>query len=61
MSTQTTKTTQNTNQSNDVFASIDTTQQNVKIFNDNIKSFVELNKNILQLWISVFTKKIINI
>ena len=40
-----------------VFASIDTTQQNVKIFNDNIKSFVELNKNILQSWISVFTTK----
>ena len=40
-----------------VFASIDATQQNVKIFNDNIKSFVELNKNILQSWISVFTTK----
>ena len=39
------------------FASIDATQQNVKIFNDNIKSFVELNKNILQSWISVFTTK----
>ena len=39
------------------FASIDATQQNIKIFNDNIKSFVELNKNILQSWISVFTTK----
>ena len=40
-----------------VLASIDTTQQNIKTFNDNIKSFVELNKNILQSWISVFTTK----
>ena len=40
-----------------VLASIDTTQQNIKTFNDNIKSFVELNKNISQSWISVFTTK----
>jgi len=40
-----------------VLASIDTTQQNIKTFNDNIKSFVELNKNILQSWISIFTIK----
>ena len=39
------------------FASIDATQQNIQTFNDNIKSFVELNKNILQSWISVFTTK----
>ena len=40
-----------------VLASIDTTQQNIKTFNDNIKSFGELNKNIIQSWISVFATK----
>ena len=40
-----------------VLASIDATQQNIQTFNDNIKSFVELNKNILQSWISIFTTK----
>jgi hypothetical protein len=38
-------------------ATIDATQQNIKTFNDNAKSFVDLNKNILQSWISVFTTK----
>ncbi len=36
-------------------ASIDATQQNIKTFNDNAKSFANLNKNILQSWISTFT------
>ena len=40
-----------------LLASIDATQQNIKTFNENAKSFVELNKNILQSWISVFTTK----
>ena len=40
-----------------VLASIDATQQNIKTFNDNAKSFVELNKNILQSWVSAFTTK----
>ena len=40
-----------------LLASIDASQQNIKTFNDNAKSFVELNKNILQSWISVFTAK----
>ena len=40
-----------------VLASIDATQQNIKTFNDNAKSFVELNKNILQSWISAFATK----
>ena len=40
-----------------VLASIDATQQNIKTFNDNIKSFGELNKNIIQSWISVFAIK----
>ena len=38
-------------------ATLDATQQNIKTFNDNAKSFADLNKNILQSWISVFTTK----
>ena len=38
-------------------ATIDATQQNIKTFNDNAKSFAELNRNILQSWISAFTTK----
>ena len=38
-------------------ATIDATQQNIKTFNDNAKSFAELNKNILQSWISTFTTR----
>ena len=38
-------------------ATIDATQQNIKTFNDNAKSFANLNKNILQSWISAFTTK----
>lgn len=40
-----------------VLASIDATQQNIKTFNDNAKAFADLNKNILQSWISVFATK----
>ena len=40
-----------------VLASIDATQQTIQTFNDNIKSFGELNKNIIQSWISVFATK----
>ncbi len=36
-------------------AAIDATQQNIKTFNDNAKAFADLNKNILQSWISAFT------
>ena len=36
-------------------ATIDATQQNIKAFNDNAKSFADLNKNIIQSWISAFT------
>jgi len=36
-------------------ATIDATQQNIKTFNDNAKSFANLNKNIMQSWISAFT------
>ena len=38
-------------------ATIDVTQQNIKTFNDNAKLFADLNKNILQSWISVFNTK----
>jgi len=38
-----------------VLATIDATQQNIKTFNDNAKSFADLNKNVLQSWISAFT------
>ena len=36
---------------------IDVAQQNIKTFNDNAKSFADLNRNILQSWMSVFTTK----
>ena len=38
-----------------VLATIDATQQNIKMFNDNAKTFAELNENLLQFWISVCT------
>ena len=38
-------------------ATIDATQQNIKTFNDNAKSFANLNRNILQSWISALTTK----
>lgn len=38
-------------------ATIDATQQNIKTFNDNAKSFADLNRNILQSWISALTTK----
>lgn len=38
-------------------AAIDAAQQNVKTFNDNAKSFADLNKNILNSWISTFATK----
>ena len=38
-------------------ATIDATQQNIKTLNDNAKSLAELNRNILQSWISAFTTK----
>jgi len=38
-------------------ATIDATQQNIKTFNDNAKSFADLNRNILQSWITAVTTK----
>lgn len=40
-----------------VLAGIDAAQQNIKTFNDNTKSFADLNKNIVNSWISVFANK----
>ena len=36
---------------------IDATVQNFKTFNDNVNAFAELNKNIIQSWITPFTLK----
>jgi len=36
---------------------IDTTVQNIKAFSNNINSFAELNKNIVQSWTTPFTLK----
>ncbi len=40
-----------------ILETLDATQQNIKTFNDNAKSFAELNQNILNSWISIFTTK----
>jgi thiol-disulfide isomerase/thioredoxin len=40
-----------------IIAAIDATPQNIKTFNDNSKSFADLNKNIVQSWISTFNQK----
>ena len=38
-------------------ATIDAAQQNIKTLNDNAKLVAELNRNVLQSWISAFTAK----
>ena len=38
-----------------VLATIDATQQNIKTFNDNAKSFADLNKSIFQSLLETFT------
>ena len=38
-----------------VKTTVDTTTQNVKAFNDNVSTFTDLNKNIVQSWISTYT------
>jgi hypothetical protein len=40
-----------------VHTAIDTTKQNIKTYNDNAKTFVDLNKNIIQSWMTVFTPR----
>ena len=38
-------------------AAIDSAQQNIKTFNENAKAFADLNKNVVQSWISTFAPK----
>jgi len=38
-------------------ATIDATRQNIKIFNENAKAFADLNKSVMQSWITAFTPK----
>jgi hypothetical protein len=38
-------------------ATIDATQQNIKTFNDNAKAFADMNKNILDSWITAISRK----
>ncbi len=40
-----------------VKTTIDATVQNIQAFNDNVNEFVDLNKNIIQSWITPFTQK----
>lgn len=47
----------NSMQNQIALAAIDATQQNIKTFNDNTKAFADLNKNIVQSWISAFTQR----
>ncbi len=38
-------------------ATIDATRQNVKTFNENAKAFAELNKSVMQSWLTAFTPR----
>ena len=38
-------------------ATIDATRQNIKTFNENAKAFVDLNKRVMQSWLTAFTPK----
>jgi len=40
-----------------VKTTIDATVQNIKTFNDNVNAFADLNKNIIQSWMTSFTQK----
>jgi len=40
-----------------VQTALDAAKQNIRTFNDNVKSFADLNKNIIHFWISVFTPR----
>ena len=39
-------------------ATIDATRQNIKTFNENAKAFADLNKSVMQSWITAFTPKL---
>ena len=38
-------------------ATIDATRQNIKTFNENAKAFAELNKSVMQSWLTAFTPR----
>ena len=38
-------------------ATIDATRQNIKTFNENAKAFADLNKSVMQSWITAFTQR----
>jgi len=38
-------------------ATIDVTRQNLKTFNENAKAFADLNKSVMQSWITAFTPR----
>ena len=38
-------------------ATIDAASQNIKTFNENAKAFADLNKSVMQSWITAFTPK----
>ena len=38
-------------------ATIDVTRQNIKTFNENAKAFADLNKSVMQSWITAFTQR----
>jgi len=38
-------------------ATIDATRQNIKTFNENAKAFADLNKRVMQSWITAFTPR----
>ena len=40
-----------------VIKSIETGKENIKIWNDNATTFVDLNQKIIQYWMSAFTLK----
>ena len=46
----------NTVQNQIVKTTIDATVQNIKTFNDNVNAFADLNKNIVQSWITPLTQ-----
>lgn len=46
----------NTVQNQIVKTTIDATVQNIKTFNDNVSAFADLNRNIVQSWITPFTQ-----
>jgi len=38
-------------------ATIDATRQNIKTFNENAKAFADLNKSVMQSWVTAFTPR----